>query len=113
MSKKNNSRAVGNAYERQIRKEFVGLGYDKCQTSRYASRENDDRGCDLCFCDPWNVQIKRWTSAPSYHEVLKSMPQDNNYNVIIHKRPNKGEVVVMDKQSFYEIIKMLKSNGII
>jgi len=41
------------------------------------------------------------------------MPQDSNYNVIIHKRPNKGEIVVMDKESFYEIIKMLKVNQII
>jgi hypothetical protein len=41
------------------------------------------------------------------------MPEDNNYNIIIHKRPNKGEVVVMDKNSFYELVKMLKVNQII
>ena len=111
--KKNNSRAVGNAYERQLRLELIALGWDKCQTSRYASKEADDGGCDFVNTRPLNIQAKRWKSAPSYHEVLKSMPDDSNYNVIIHKRPNKGEVVVMDKASFYEIIRMLKFNGII
>ena len=113
MTKKNNSRAVGNAYERQIRLELIALGWDKCETTRFASHALDARGVDFINTPPFSIQGKRWKSAPSYHEVLKSMPQDNNYNVIIHKRPNKGEVVVMDKQSFYEIIKMLKSNGII
>jgi len=113
MKKKNNSRAVGNAYERQIRLEFIALGWDKCQTSRYASREQDDANVDLCGTVPFNVQIKRWKSAPSYHEILKSMPQDSNYNVIIHKRPNKGEIVAMSKEDFYELVEQLKSNGII
>jgi hypothetical protein len=110
---KNNSRAVGHTYERQLRLEFIALGWDKCQTSRYASRETDDANVDFVNTPPFNIQAKRWASAPSYHEVLKSMPEGNFYNVIIHKRPNKGEVVVMSKEDFYEIIKMLKGNQII
>jgi len=113
MTKKNNSRAVGNAYERQIRLELIALGWDQCLTSRYASKALDDQLVDLTGTPPFSFQIKRWKSAPSYHEILRAMPQDNNYNVIIHKRPNKGEVAVMDKDSFYEIIKMLKTNQII
>ena len=110
---KNNSRAVGCSYERQLRLELIALGWDKCQTSRYASKETDDKVVDFTNTEPFNFQAKRWKSAPSYHEVLKSMPDDSNYNVIIHKRPNKGEVVVMSKADFYEIIQMLKVNGII
>jgi len=110
---KNNSRAVGHAYERQIRLELIKLGWDKCQTSRYASKETDDSGVDYVNTEPFNIQAKRWKSAPSYQSVLDRMPQDNNYNVIIHKRPNKGEVVVMSKDTFYELITMLKSNGIL
>ena len=41
------------------------------------------------------------------------MPKDGNYNVIIHKRPQKGEVVVMDKRDFYDIIEKLIFNQII
>ena len=111
--KKNNSRSVGHTYERSLRLEFIDLGWDNCQTSRYASKETDDSCVDFVHTEPFQIQAKRWKSAPSYHEVLKSMPKGSNYNVIIHKRPNKGEVVVMSKSDFYEIIKMLKGNQII
>lgn len=113
MSKKNNSRAVGHTYERALRLELIELGWDKCQTSRYASRETDNANVDFVETPPFQIQAKRWKSAPSYHEILASMPQNENYNIIIHKRPNKGEVVVMSKSDFYEIIKMLKGNQII
>ena len=104
---------MGHTYERSLRLELIGLGWDKCQTSRYASKEMDDKVVDFVHTEPFNIQAKRWKSAPSYHKVLASMPQDENYNVIIHKRPHEGEVVVMSKEDFYEIIKMLKANQII
>lgn len=110
---KNNSRAVGHTYERQLRLEFIELGWADCQTSRYASRETDDANVDFVNTKPFNFQAKRWKSAPSYHDVLVSMPQDSNYNVIIHKRPHKGEVVVLSKEDFFELISMLKANQII
>ena len=111
--KKNNSRSVGHTYERQLRLELINLGWDKCQTSRYASRETDDANVDYVNTPPYNIQAKRWKSAPSYHEVLASMPDNGNYNVIIHKRPNKGEVVVMSKADFYDMVEKLKFNQII
>ncbi len=111
--KKNNSRAIGHQYERQIRLELIELGWENCQTSRYASRETDDANVDFVNTKPFNIQAKRWKTAPSYHEILKSMPDDSNYNVIFHKRPSKGEVVVMDKKDFYTIIEKLRFNGIL
>jgi hypothetical protein len=111
--KKNNSRAVGHTYERAVRLELIELGWTDCKTARYASRETDDANVDFVHTEPFNIQCKRWVSAPSYHEVLKSMPDDSNYNVILHKRPNKGEVVVMDKATFYALIEKLRFNGII
>lgn len=104
---------MGHTYERALRKEFIELGWDKCKTSRYASKALDDSMVDFTDTPPFNIQAKRWKSAPSYHDILNDMPQDENYNVIIHKRPSKGEVVVMSKEDFYEIIKMLKANQII
>jgi len=41
------------------------------------------------------------------------MPNNENYNLIFHKRNNKGEVVVMSKNSFYALIEKLRFNGII
>lgn len=111
--KKNNSRAVGHTYERQIRLELIELGWDKCKTSRYASREHDDANVDFVHTDPFNIQCKRWKSAPAYQDVLKSMPEGVNYNVIFHKKPNKGEVVVMDKATFYALVEKLRFNGVL
>ena len=108
-----NRRQVGHDYERSIRLELIDLGWSDCQTSRYASKMTDDANVDFVNTKPFNIQAKRWKSAPSYHDVLNSMPQDENYNVIFHKRPSKGEVVVMDKETFYELIKMLKNEKII
>jgi hypothetical protein len=111
--KKNNSRAVGHAYERELRLQLISLGWDKCQTSRYASREMDDANVDFVHTEPFNIQAKRYSHAPAYQDVLKSMPDNGNYNVVIHKKPNKGEVVVMDKTTFYDLIEKLRFNGII
>lgn len=111
--KKNNSRAVGCAYERQIRLELIELGWAECQTSRFASKMTDDMLVDFVNTKPLNIQAKRWSHAPAYQDVLGAMPQDENYNIIIHKKPHKGEVVVMEKSTFYELIQMLKSNQII
>jgi hypothetical protein len=108
-----NRRQVGHDYERNIRLELIDLGWTECQTSRYASKMTDDANVDFVNTKPFNIQAKRWKSAPSYCDVLNSMPQDENYNVIFHKRPNKGEVVVMEKDTFYELVKMLRNEKII
>ena len=106
MGKKSNSRAVGHTYERQIRRELIDLGWDNCQTTRYASKQLDDQLVDFTNTPPFQIQAKRWSHAPAYQDVLKAMPQNENYNIVIHKKPNRGEVVVMDKKSFYEIVKI-------
>lgn len=103
-----NARNAGHSYERQLAQEFRELGFVDCVTSRSESRRRDDAGVDLCYTGPVNVQAKRWKSAPSYHAVLKSMPDEpGQMNIIMHKRPNQGEVVVMSKADFYEIVQSL------
>ena len=73
-------------------------------TSRSESKRTDDKGVDFCYTAPFNIQAKAWEAAPSYHKVLKFMPDDDNLNVIFHKRNNKGTVVVMDKSTFYKLL---------
>lgn len=109
----NTNRNKGNSYERTLAQEFRELGFDKCLTSRHASKLRDDECVDLVGTEPFNIQAKCWKSAPSYHKTLASMPDEENYNVIFHKRPRQGEVVVMTKSDFYEIVQMLKSNKVI
>ena len=109
------SKNKGSSYERKLAKEFREFGFEDCKTSRCESKMLDDLGVDLTHTGIFNVQAKAVERlAPSYHDILASMPQnDNNYNTIFHKRNRKGEVVVMTKEDFYDIMQMLINSGII
>jgi len=101
-----NAKKKGNAYEVKIAAEFRNLGFPDAVTSRSESKSTDDKGVDLCGTFPLNVQCKAWERAPLYHDVLRSMPEDG-INVIFHKKNRKGEVVVMAKDDFYDILRVL------
>lgn len=109
----NRNRDKGHRYERQLAQEFRDLGFTSTITSRYGSRLRDDECVDLLYTQPFSIQAKCYATAPSYIKWLKEMPKDGNYNVVIHKKPNVGEVVVMSKEDFYEIVKMLVKEKII
>ncbi len=53
----NKNRTKGHNAEREYRKRFIELGYDKCQTARYGSRLHDDCMVDLIYI-PYSVQVK-------------------------------------------------------
>ena len=109
-----NVRQKGLDYERKLVIELKELlSDDSIGTSRNLNRFKDSLKCDIVNIPMFNLQAKATESTPSYHSLLKEMPQDTNYNVIFHKRNRKGEVVVMSKDSFYEILGMLIHNGII
>lgn len=106
MTKRGKSaRNKGNNYEREKAKEWRELGYDKCVTSRSESKNTDDLGVDLMFTGDFNVQCKAQEKLNgNYFDILKSMP-DEGINIIMHKRSHKGEVVVLNKEDFYKLIK--------
>lgn len=102
-----NSRNKGTSYERKLAKEWREFGFNT-KTSRYESKMLDDMKVDLTNTGIFNIQAKAVERlSPSYHDILDSMPKDNNYNCIFHKRNRKGEVVVMTKDDFYDIVQML------
>jgi len=108
------SKNKGSAYERKLAIEFREFGFNDCKTSRFESKMLDDAGVDLTNTGVFSVQAKAVERlAPSYHDILSSMPNDNNYNLIFHKRNRKGEVVVMSKEDFYDIMQMLINSEII
>jgi hypothetical protein len=103
-----NARTAGHAYERKLAAELRDIGFPDCVTSRSESRRRDDQGVDFCYTGPLNIQAKRWKSAPSYHDTLASMPDEpGQINAIFHKRPHKGDVVVLSKSDFLEIVETL------
>lgn len=113
-TQKINVRKKGLDYERKLVIELRGLfENEEIGTARNLNRFKDSLKCDIVNIPMFNLQAKATESTPSYHSLLKEMPNDTNYNLIFHKRNNRGEVVVLSKEDFYEIIKMLKVNQII
>lgn len=99
-----NARNAGHSYERKLAQELREIGFVDCVTSRSESRNRDDQGVDFCYTGPLNIQAKRWKSAPSYHATLAAMPDEpGQMNIIFHKRPHQGEVVVMTGEDFKEL----------
>jgi len=101
--------------------------FNKCKTSRQASRLHDDSGIDLCFTDPFNIQVKAGKQrglivskelAKMTEEVGKNFPshypEHSNINILIHrKNPGRGrkrnefdEIVSMTFKDFVKLINM-------
>ncbi len=93
----------GNSYELAIIKKFKDAGWENAVSSRSESRRLDDAGVDIVNTAPFSVQCKATERAPNYHEVLKRMPNDQNINLIFHKRNRQGSVVSMSEDDFWKL----------
>lgn len=112
----NRNRDKGNNYERKIAQELRDLGFNDVVTSRYASKETDDNKIDLVFqnksCD-LNIQLKKTANVPQYFKIRsESNSEPENFCLIWNKQEKKsknfcsaGELVMIDKQLFYKLIK--------
>ena len=107
------ARRKGHSFERKIMNEFIDLGFDNCKTSRNESHTMDVKGIDLVNTGCFNVQCRSRESQFNYLTLLQAMPEDGNYNLIIHKKNYSGELVIISKQDFFELIRMLKTENII
>ena len=107
----------------------LNVSFEKCKTSRAASRLHDDSGIDLCFTDPFNIQIKAGKQrglivskelAKIKEEVKKNFPPHypelSNMNILIHKkdigrgrrRNEFDEIVSMTLKDFLTLLKIAK-----
>lgn len=89
------------------------MGWTKAVSSRSESKNKDDQGIDLCYTDPFSIQAKAVEKLGSLHDILAKMPQDQNYNIVFHKKNRKGTIVAMTIEDFKEILEMLITNQII
>lgn len=107
-----NSRTKGHDFERHMA-ERLRVIWPECYTTRFkGSPWLDHLGIDLVNTPGYNVQLKAVERlSPGYHEVLNSMPQDKNINIIIHKRNRKGSVVVMDLEDFIKLLQSMLVMG--
>lgn len=105
----------------------ISSSFEKCKTSRQASRLHDDSGIDLCFTDPFNIQVKAGKQrglniskelSKIKEEVKKnfppSYPEHHNINILIHRKdPGRGrkrnefdEIVSMTFKDFINLLKI-------
>lgn len=110
--KGNTARTKGHNYERKIRKEFIEMGFVEYNTSRIESIKLDNAKVDLCNTGCFNIQCKAVENGINYQILLSTMPYDNKYNIILHKK-NRKEIAVMSKANFYKLLDMLIKNNII
>jgi hypothetical protein len=102
-----NSKQKGNQFERQMAAILRQRIWPECYTSRFMGCAWDDyNGIDLTGTPGFNVQLKAVERlSPGYHEILRSMLQNQNTNIIIHKRNNRGAVVTMTLDDFIKLMK--------
>tara|TARA_Y100000114_G_C11738666_1_gene317715 strand:+ start:601 stop:945 length:345 start_codon:yes stop_codon:yes gene_type:complete len=108
-----NNRRKGHNYERELRKEFIELGFDKCVTSRFGSKMMDDRGIDLLNTGIIKVQAKSTQNLNS-RKVLDDMQvEKTDVPVVFHKVLRGKQYCTLYKDDFMEILEMLIANKII
>lgn len=121
------NRQNGHQAERHYATLFRELGFEKCKTSRAASRLMDDCKIDLCFTDPFNIQIKAGKQrglivskelSMMKEETTKNFPKEypihNNIKMLIHrkdtgrgrKRNEFDEIVSMTLEDFIKLLKL-------
>lgn len=108
----NSNRDKGHRLEREISKRMRQLGFN-ATTSRYSSKEKDENKVDLCGTEPFNLQCKSHNVFKNPIDILKSMPKDGNYNVVIEKVKRKGVFAIMDLEDFLALVEILKTEKII
>ena len=105
------NRKKGHDYERQIAKEIREF-FPDVMTSRNGARGEDPRGIDLINTGLLNVQCKARQNLNPF-EVLEKMPEDQNINAVFWKRNHESDIVILDKNDFYELMQMLKLEQIL
>lgn len=110
------SKKKGSAYECKIASELRELGFTGVVTSRSESKSMDDNKIDLVDKDgvlPWAIQLKCTQQTPLYFKIRNESTVDNKNFILFWNKQEKrevnicsvGEVVMMDKELFYELIK--------
>ena len=111
-----NSKARGSAYERRIAQELRDIGFGGIKTTREISQFLDKSKIDLI--DTQNelgclLQLKLTQATPNYFKIKEGCPiKDKPFCIIWNKtKPtestyrSQGEVVMIPKDYFYELIK--------
>ena len=106
-----NGRIKGKRFELKTAAMWTEKMGGPVERSGYVNKKLDDAGVDLVGTDPFNIQCKAVESSMNIHKILDRMPQDQNMNVVFHKRNHAGTVVSMSEADFMEMVLMLRHSG--
>lgn len=104
-----NARNKGHNYERRIAKELRDF-FPAVLTSRYASRETDDRGIDLVNTGDFAIQCKAYTAfnlgqlKETFKKLLCKPTEIKTIFLNYTRKGQKGEYVIMPKEDFYKLL---------
>tara|TARA_R110000868_G_scaffold82356_4_gene232625 strand:- start:12763 stop:13212 length:450 start_codon:yes stop_codon:yes gene_type:complete len=111
-SRRLNARQKGHQFERALRLRLLKF-FPKCLTSRLASKLTDDAGIDFVRTRPFAIQAKAVEGTVDYWKLIPAMkindPDEdvNSFHVVVHKKNNKGTVVVMSLEDFESILELI------
>lgn len=108
-----NPRIKGKTFERRIVNIWKSLFGGVVERSSYVNKKLDNAGVDIVGTDPFSLQCKAVERSLNYHDIIEKMPLNANYNVVLHKRNNRGTVAAMNGEDFFELVKILKENKLI
>ena len=103
-------RNKGHRYETKIAQELRNLGFTDVVTSRSESKSMDDKKVDLVDRSgklPCYIQLKNTVNTPQYHAIKKECPLKDKQVKKEKVFGSAGEVVIMDKDFFYELLSKL------
>ncbi len=113
------NRTRGHNYERQIVSELREIGYKGCVTARAESRTADNNKVDIIDPEkklPVYVQTKKSQKTPDFFAIKDQCPYTDKPFVIFWSKEKKdqttykfkttGEIVMLPKEYFYELIKI-------
>ena len=107
-----NARDKGHGFERWVVQAFRRF-WPGCVTSRAGAPRADAGGVDLVGTGCFNFQCKAVERGLSYHEVLRGMPEDGKFNIVLHKKNRAGVVVVLPWEDFVELLELMRTEGMI
>lgn len=112
------AKTKGSSYESKIIKELTELGYEGLKSSRSQSKNLDNSKVDIAETKdklPCYFQLKCTKNIPSYFKIEEECPyKDRPFCIIWNAQEvkegqvnmsSKGELVLVPKQFFYELLK--------
>ena len=106
-----NSRKKGNSFELQVINELKSIYGENVHSTRSMNRVLDSQKVDICGDVPYNIQCKATETVPQVHKIFAEMNQDKPC-LIWWKRNHKPQIVIMEAETFLQILLTLQENSL-